>query len=340
MGKLLPDRHPNKDFFVLDVREASPKDDMASMEHPVYSLSTKPDRRNLSYDYRGARIEIVPSGLGLPTIFDKDIVLYAISKLTHELNQGKDIDQWVEMTAHEVMVGTNWLTSKHQYKRFEDALTRLRGITVKTNIQTGDSKTTHGFGLIDEFEIDRRDEQGEGDPFGRMSKVRIKLSEWTFRAVKSGQVLTMNPMYFRLRRPIERRLYEIARKHVGDQKTWKIGLENLQAKVGSNSPLKKFRFVIRAVIEDDNIPDYKMTLENDLVTFTHSNAKIALSPKIKVNERTMERAREMAREKGYDFQGLLRDWQEMASKKPPENPDGAFIGFIKKKPSLRQKTLF
>ena len=39
---LLPDRHPNLDFFVLDIADAVPKDDMASMEHPLFSLATKP----------------------------------------------------------------------------------------------------------------------------------------------------------------------------------------------------------------------------------------------------------------------------------------------------------
>src|SRR6516165_7230605 len=40
---LLPDRHPIQDFFICDVTDAIPKDDMGSMEHPIYSLSTKPD---------------------------------------------------------------------------------------------------------------------------------------------------------------------------------------------------------------------------------------------------------------------------------------------------------
>src|SRR3546814_4648058 len=37
---LLPVRHPNQDLFICDVLDAIPKDDMASMEHPVFSLST------------------------------------------------------------------------------------------------------------------------------------------------------------------------------------------------------------------------------------------------------------------------------------------------------------
>ena len=46
---LLPDRHPTADFFICDVLDAIPKDDMASMEHPIFSLSTRPDRRILTY---------------------------------------------------------------------------------------------------------------------------------------------------------------------------------------------------------------------------------------------------------------------------------------------------
>ena len=37
-GGLLPDRHPTGDFFVCDIFGASPKDDLASMEHPIFSL--------------------------------------------------------------------------------------------------------------------------------------------------------------------------------------------------------------------------------------------------------------------------------------------------------------
>jgi len=33
---LLPQRHPNHDLFICDVLDAIPKDDMASMEHPIF----------------------------------------------------------------------------------------------------------------------------------------------------------------------------------------------------------------------------------------------------------------------------------------------------------------
>jgi len=41
---LLPDRYPIQDFFVCDVTDAIPKDDMGSMEHLILSLSTRPDK--------------------------------------------------------------------------------------------------------------------------------------------------------------------------------------------------------------------------------------------------------------------------------------------------------
>ena len=47
---LLPDRQEQGDFFVCDIFDAAPKGDMASMAHPIFSLSTKPDHRVRRYE--------------------------------------------------------------------------------------------------------------------------------------------------------------------------------------------------------------------------------------------------------------------------------------------------
>ncbi len=335
MSRLLPDRHPNKDFFILDVRDTSPKDDIASMEHPIFSLSVKPDMRELEYEHNGKRIVISPSGRGLATIMDKDIIFYCISKLIHHQDKGIPVDNWVEVTAHEVMVATNWNIGARDYKRFEDSLLRLRGTTIVTNIPTGDSEQIEGFGIIDRFEIERIGENGKKSAFGRMSKIRIKLSDWTFNAIKAGEVLTISPDYFRLRRPLERRLYELARKHVGDKtQPWKIGLEKLQKKVGSNAPKKKFRFFLKEIMRDGNLPDYAFDLVGDMVFIQKIQTFIPVG-KVRLKPDTIDRARDMAREKNLDFHALEAEWQALIAKRgAPDSPDGAFIGFIKKKKSL------
>src|SRR5579862_3500175 len=76
---LLPQRHPNHDLFICDVLDAIPKDDMASMEHPIFSLATKADTRILRCEHRNVVVEITPSVKGLATIYDKDILIYCIS---------------------------------------------------------------------------------------------------------------------------------------------------------------------------------------------------------------------------------------------------------------------
>ena len=59
---------------------------MASMEHPLFTLATRPDRRILRYVHGAATIEVTPSVKGLATIHDKDLLIYGISQLMAAIN--------------------------------------------------------------------------------------------------------------------------------------------------------------------------------------------------------------------------------------------------------------
>ena len=83
---LLPDRHPQRDLFVCDIVDAVPKGDMSSMEHPVFSLSTKPDMRPRRYERGGSWIEVSPSRYGTVTVHDRDVLIYCISQCMATLN--------------------------------------------------------------------------------------------------------------------------------------------------------------------------------------------------------------------------------------------------------------
>ena len=48
---LLPERHPQREFFICDVADAVLKDDMASMEHPVFALAKQPDFAVQRYEH-------------------------------------------------------------------------------------------------------------------------------------------------------------------------------------------------------------------------------------------------------------------------------------------------
>ena len=260
---LLPERHPVRDFFVLDALDVAPRSDMASMEHPIFSLSTKPETRPLKYTHGENSLEIIPSVLGLPTVFDKDVLIYCISRLIAMQNEGRQIGPCIRLTTHDLLVQTNRPTNDLGYERLAPALDRLKGVSLKTNIKTGDEITTRGFGLISEYEYNRK-----GSMFAdRLRYLEIELSPWLFRAIEACEVLPISRGYFRLRRPLDRRIYELARKHCGQQNHWRVSLDVLQKKSGSNSPAKKFAFFIRHLTASNHLPDYSMTLEEEQVVF-------------------------------------------------------------------------
>jgi plasmid replication initiation protein len=91
------------EFVFCDILDAVPKDDMATMEHPVFSLSTRPDRRILRYAHGPVRIEITPSVKGLATIYDKDILIYCVSQLVARLNRASRWPRELRLTAQDLM---------------------------------------------------------------------------------------------------------------------------------------------------------------------------------------------------------------------------------------------
>jgi len=331
---LVPIRHPQRDFFVLDIADVMPKDDTASMEHPLFSLATRPDMRKLEYRAEDTLVKIEPSGRGLPTIFDKDILIFCISQLIHRKNNGEPIGKTVRFSARDLMIATNRTTDGESYQRLEDAFTRLRGTTFVSNIKTGGKIETRIFGMIDSGGFVRTD-----DEKFRLDYCEVVLSDWLMRAIEATEVVTINPDYFRIRRPLERRIYEIARKHCGKQKRFQIRLAKLQAKTGSSAPAKKFRLNLHEIIRKDVTPDYHIALDdNDLVTFTPRKAPPrVLSPSITVPSDAMEKAKILAVAKGWDLYALEREFKEWAATQPPPTKGygPAFIGFVKKKPKAR-----
>ena len=321
-----PYRHPTHDFFVCDIFGALPKDDMMSMEHPMFSLSTRPDKRILSYEHNGTEITVVPSVKGLATLHDKDILIYCISQLMAALNAGREILRTLTLKAHDLLVATNRETSGDGYKRLRDAFERLVGTRITTNMVTGGQEVTTGFGLIESWQIVRASKGG------RMVSVSVVLSEWLFRAVQSKSVLTLSTDYFRLRKPLERRVYELARKHCGRQKSWRVSVEVLLKKSGSASPRRVFRKMIRDMIQADHLPDYEMSEEEgDLIRFSARGSVLddglQLPP---LSSDALEAARALA--PGMDVYVLEAGWREYwaRSGKPRlRSADAAFVGFVK-----------
>lgn len=330
---LMPERYPQGDLFICDVADAVVKDLMAQMEHPFYSLSKKPETTVRRYEHNGNWLEIVPSVKGLATIYDKDILIYCISQLISKKNKGEQISKRVRINARDLLMFTNRGTAGKDYNALCEAFDRLDGTRIRTNIRNGDEEQFNAFGLIDSAAVARKFGLD-----GRLLWCEVTLSDWVFNAVSQNDYLTLHRDYFRLRKPLERRIYEIARKHCGRQDSWSIGVELLHKKSGSKSPLKHFRYLLKELAKNNHLPDYIVELnENDTATFINrANIKpaVTFSPQDipRLDDDVFHDARLVA--PGWDVHYLKTEWLAFwddSGRPVLKDPNKAFIAFCKRR---------
>jgi len=329
---LLPDRHPNRELFICDFGDVIPKSDIASMEHPLFTLSTKPDTNIRYYEHNGNNVTITPSVLGLATIHDKDILIYCISQLMEGIKRGETPGRTVSIKAHDLLISTNRSTGGRGYKLLRNAFDRLKGTMITTNIKAGGQPVIEGFGIIDKYKIVFEDPETL-----RMVELNVTLSEWLYNSILGKEVLTINRDYFRLRKPLERRIYEIARKHCGNQKHWQVGIRTLHKKSGSGGNLPEFRRMLEKIEEHNHLPDYSIEIKDDNVIF-YPKGPMAKKDYSKYDCPTLppdaiEKGRKILG-RDYDVYAIEADWLQFwkdNGKKELKNPTAAFLGFCKQR---------
>ncbi len=328
-------RHPQGDLFVCDITDVILKDDLASMEHPFYSLSKKPDREPRRYEHNGQWIEFRPSIKGLPTIYDKDLIIYTISQLVAGVKEGRPISKRVQVDPYAFLVFTQRGVGGRDYDALCDSLDRIDGTRFRTNILFDGTRTDEWMGIIDGARM-VTDERT-----GKIRSLELVLSDMVLQTVEKMQVLTLHPDYFRLSRPIDRRVYEIARKSVGQGDAWTYGMAALHKKSGSKGSLREFRRQMKPIIEKDYLPDYMVIYdeEADQITFVNrytmpierdkpdaaaQSILLLLSPDVR------EDARKIA--VGWDInyvQDCFASWWNKIDRPTPKNPDALFLKFCK-----------
>lgn len=265
---LLPDTGSQMDLFICDVADAVLKDIQQHLEHPFYSLTKKPVKAIKRYEYKGNWIEITPSLKGQATIYDKDILIYCISQIIAALNRGEKVSKRVQINSAELLRFTDRGQSGRSYLALIDAIDRLAGTRISTNIINKNDGTEKysNFGLINAATVERK--YGLN---GRMVACEIELSDWVFNSIRKDGVLTLHPDYFKLGKPIERRVYELARKHCGQKYNDEVFVETLYKKSGSSAELKEFRRAMKEMAERNNLPDYEVVFdeEEDKIYFTN-----------------------------------------------------------------------
>jgi len=337
-SNLTADKRGQADLFTCDVADAVLKDLMPTLEHPFYSLSKKPVMTQRMYQRGENWLKISPSAKGMATIYDKDILIYAVSQLIAAMRDGAEPKQRIRINCRDFLLFSNRGQGGKDYQAICDAIERLDGTRITTNIRTGDEEQFDAFGLIDGGTVRRKNGLN-----GRILWVEIKLSDFVFNAIQHHEVLTLHPDYFRLSKPLERRIYELARRHCGQQPTWAPYMKTLFEKSGSTGALKLFRSRVKEICKVNNMPDYDLRYvdSGDQVIFTNKQTMPldcdhqedegtpagGILPPLKPE--TFAKAREAA--PGWDVYHLESEWRTWAAcrNEPVKHADAAFIGFCK-----------
>jgi plasmid replication initiation protein len=275
---LKPKKHQQIELFLADEVEISTiRDEIASMEHPFFALKAG-DTRVREYKNGKTTVTIKPTSDGIATIFDKDIWIYTMSKLQQAMNNGETVDRKIYFTPYDFFITTNRDKGGRSYKELEKTLSRLSGTRIKTNIKySEDKQETIEFGLIDSWRI-LEEKKGKLD----IGMVEVVLPNWLFEALEKKQILKISIDYFRIRKAIDRRIYEIARKHCGNQYDCEISLQKLHLKTGSTASKAEFKRSIKKLSKENNLPDYEVIFNNEreVITFKNRNPNIVEAEKM------------------------------------------------------------
>lgn len=279
-------------FFVPSVHDAPLKDDFNLMDIAPFALSKSGGQGVIRYELKDSVITIEGGAeVGIATAYDYDIVINMISHLAEATRRFRIDDakglkpsippQVYRPAAAEILKFCRRELGGKQYEDLERALARLQATHIRiTNLKGGegrrDRRETESFPLIGRYKVVSRTNQD------RIDQVEIEIPGWVYDGVvrPDGKptILTLNPDYFLLSRPIARFVYRLARKAAGETEAF-YSLKELRKRSGSTMPLRKFRVAIQEIVEAAKtvpLPDYDLELEDrghDLVLIMRNRSR-------------------------------------------------------------------
>lgn len=280
-------KYEQVEFFALPRFGFSAKSDLYSLEFPFFSLSKKKDTKDFKLEYTNSKgkkilIEIRATSKGRATIWDKEILIYIIGKLMSVTQTEKyKISRTVRIDVKNMLKETYRSTGGDSYLRLIDTLDRLKESTIKTNLKSDDligCESIGSFSFISEYLIVKRDyKKKKGKEIERAITLDVTLPHWIMLIVDECEVLTLNSDYFKLKGGIEKRMYEIGKKHLGNQrKPFSIKYENLYLKLGSLNGIKPLFKQLNTLSKVMSLPDIYFVCDDKkgVVTFDHKMYKI------------------------------------------------------------------
>jgi len=240
-------------------QKISPRDLQDLMSYPFFSLAKTPRIKPISYCSGNISIDVSPiCPLGIATIWDADILIYAITRIMRGRNSGQTISPKLRTTPHEILSFIGRDKAYSGYRRLKASLVRLQNTKITTSLRTP-ANSLAKFTWINAWQ--------ELDPkIDRSASLEITLSDWIYASLEhDDRILTLSPDYFSLTGGIERWLYRLVRKHGGRQHSgWEFEFRHLFLKAGSSQQFRHFSRDIRNIVSRQSIPDYHLEIFLDM----------------------------------------------------------------------------
>ena len=259
-------------FFVPTVTDAPIKDEMNLMDVAPFALSKMRRDGILRYELKDCVITIEGGAeVGLATAYDYDIFLNMVSHLAEEMRRYRISERkggrpslptrTYRPSAAQILKFCRRGMGGKQYAELERALDRLQATRIKiTNLTGGKRRETQSFPLIGRYKVVSRTAQD------KIELVEMDIPTWVYEGVvqpgNRPSILTLNPDYFLIAKPIARFIYRLARKAAGQSEAF-YTVDDLHYRSGSKLPRRKFQHALEEIVAStdvDPLPDYDLNL--------------------------------------------------------------------------------
>ncbi len=226
------------------------RDAIDLMAWPCFALGKQPRWVPIVHQYRGdfLRVAPVPSGPGMATIWDADLLIWAVSQFVEAHDRRLSVSPVLMVSGFQVLRFLGRGTGQTQYRQLAASLERLAGSAVETSIGAS-------LAVPARFRWVERWARTAGG-------VMILVPDWLLAAVvERRRILRIDPAYLRLSGGISRWLWRLLRRHAHEKSTgWEISLLALHARSGSLARPTDFVADLRRIARANALPGYRLSL--------------------------------------------------------------------------------
>lgn len=241
------------------------------LEHGCFGLSTKTKFIQKVIQQNKEYIEITCSNLyGYANQFDKDVLTFCTTKLNDHKLKTNQITNKVVFKINSYLKAMGLPVNGTYYKRVEESLDRLAGTRIKRTTTLKDNKTRKiNDGLINRWAWYERES----------AIVEVTLSTTIVEAIANGELLNISPLYFNIKSPLLRRLYELAKKHCGNNEYWDFKVTTIYERSASNIDFKYFKRDLFQLLRDEKrmqtLPEYQILIidNGEKIRFLNATGK-------------------------------------------------------------------